>query len=102
MPFGLGGGLQVMKNQTLLKDVDSFVTDPTMLDYWQEDHYMLTEEMYHTESAIQTLKSSLFTNLDKIKEKKQPESVVVETRQLVPSEVVVSPTMYKLPDISRK
>ncbi|XP_063929550.1 nuclear pore complex protein Nup98-Nup96-like isoform X2 [Zophobas morio] len=100
MPFGLGGGLQVMKNQTLLKDVDSFVTDPTMLDYWQEDHYMLTEEMYHTESAIQTLKSSLFTNLDKIKEKKQPESVVVETRQLVPSEVVVSPTMYKLPDIS--
>jgi hypothetical protein len=100
--FGLGGGLPSSKNK-IIRESDSFIADPTLLDYWPaEERYTLTEDMYHTESAIQSLKSSLFTNLETIAEAKKPEVALVKPKQGVPSEVISTPKVHRLPDISRK
>jgi nuclear pore complex protein Nup98-Nup96 len=98
--FGLGGGLPSSKSK-IIRESDSFIADPTLLDYWPaEERYTLTEDMYHTESAIQSLKSSLFTNLETIAEAKKPEVALVKPKQGVPSEVISTPKVHRLPDIS--
>ncbi|XP_044256345.1 nuclear pore complex protein Nup98-Nup96 isoform X2 [Tribolium madens] len=95
--LGLGGSTPVSKTR-LIQDSESFATEPTILDFWPEDdQYTISEEMYHTESSIQTLKSSLFVNLETPQEPKKTESVVKQ--QQIPSEVIVTPKVYKLPDI---
>ncbi|KYB29624.1 hypothetical protein TcasGA2_TC013629 [Tribolium castaneum] len=95
-PLGLGGSAQVSKTR-LMQDSEGFASEPTLLDFWpEEDQYTISEEMYHTESSIQTLKSSLFVNLES-QEPKKTQSVLKQ--QLIPSKVIVTPKVYKLPDI---
>ncbi|RZC40264.1 nuclear pore complex protein Nup98-Nup96, partial [Asbolus verrucosus] len=98
--IGLGGKEQVSQVK-ILTESDSFVTDPTLIDYWPEDErYMLTEDMYRTDSAIQTLKSSLFTNLETITTTKKVESQVIKPKQEIRSEVISVPKVHKLPDVT--